>query len=66
MKLHNRILLLLTMCLFAHTVVKGQTVTQTAPLNTLQLSRMKIDSLDKKNNGSDWGKGKSSPGNRSV
>ncbi|KIO77143.1 hypothetical protein TH53_10900 [Pedobacter lusitanus] len=36
------------MCLFAHTVVKGQTVTQTAPLNTLQLSRMKIDSLDKK------------------
>jgi chorismate mutase len=51
MKLYSRILLLLTMCLFSHTLVSAQEKitknTDNKP-DILQSSRKKIDSLDKK------------------
>jgi chorismate mutase len=51
MKLYYRILFLFTVCLFSHTLVSAQDTIAKSPdskLNMLQISRKKIDSLDKK------------------
>ncbi|MGY0041605.1 chorismate mutase [Pedobacter sp. NJ-S-72] len=51
MKLYSRILFLFTVCLFSHTLVFSQDTITKSPddkPNGLQISRKKIDSLDKK------------------
>lgn len=46
-KFYSRIAGLLLVCLFSYTLVSAQSVTPKAPDQTLQVSRKKIDSLDK-------------------
>ncbi|MBB5619136.1 chorismate mutase [Pedobacter cryoconitis] len=51
MKLYSRILFLFSACLLSHSMLFAQQINAKAPdsgLNTLQINRKKIDSLDKK------------------